>query len=90
MEFTAGYVQFRVFNNERAASALCAGVRVTGCNTEHVSLFKNTIYFIILNYVYIYVFLCMYMHVCACTLGIKKKVSDSLEMELYVLVTCLT
>ncbi|XP_049999069.1 intelectin-1a-like [Alexandromys fortis] len=35
MEFTAGYVQFRVFNNERAANALCAGVKVTGCNTEH-------------------------------------------------------
>ena len=37
-EFVAGFVQFRVFNNERAANALCAGVRVTGCNTEHVSL----------------------------------------------------
>ncbi|XP_040091315.1 intelectin-2-like [Oryx dammah] len=36
-EFVAGFVQFRVFNNERAAHALCAGVRVTGCNTEHVS-----------------------------------------------------
>uniref|UniRef100_A0A8D2BC15 Fibrinogen C-terminal domain-containing protein n=1 Tax=Sciurus vulgaris TaxID=55149 RepID=A0A8D2BC15_SCIVU len=34
-EFVAGFVQFRVFNNERAANALCAGVRVTGCNTEH-------------------------------------------------------
>uniref|UniRef100_A0A8I5U8T5 Fibrinogen C-terminal domain-containing protein n=1 Tax=Pongo abelii TaxID=9601 RepID=A0A8I5U8T5_PONAB len=34
-EFTAGFVQFRVFNNERAANALCAGMRVTGCNTEH-------------------------------------------------------
>lgn len=34
-EFDAGYVQFRVFNNERAANALCAGIRVTGCNTEH-------------------------------------------------------
>jgi hypothetical protein len=38
-EFTAGFVQFRVFNNERAANALCAGVRVTGCNTETVRLF---------------------------------------------------
>uniref|UniRef100_I3M5V2 Intelectin-2-like n=1 Tax=Ictidomys tridecemlineatus TaxID=43179 RepID=I3M5V2_ICTTR len=34
-EFVAGFVQFRVFNKERAANALCAGVRVTGCNTEH-------------------------------------------------------
>ncbi|ERE73749.1 intelectin-1a-like protein [Cricetulus griseus] len=34
-EFTAGYIQFRVFNNERAANALCAGIKVTGCNTEH-------------------------------------------------------
>nr|XP_008262430.2 intelectin-1 [Oryctolagus cuniculus] len=33
-EFVAGFVQFRVFNNERAANALCAGMRVTGCNTE--------------------------------------------------------
>ncbi|XP_015347480.1 intelectin-1a-like [Marmota marmota marmota] len=33
-EFTAGFVQFRVFNNERAANALCAGMKVTGCNTE--------------------------------------------------------
>ncbi|XP_054978142.1 intelectin-1a-like [Sorex araneus] len=34
-EFDAGYIQFRVFNNEGAANALCAGMRVTGCNTEH-------------------------------------------------------
>ncbi|XP_037363912.1 intelectin-2-like [Talpa occidentalis] len=34
-EFVAGFVQFRVFNNERAANALCPGMRVTGCNTEH-------------------------------------------------------
>uniref|UniRef100_A0A2K5L0A5 Intelectin 2 n=1 Tax=Cercocebus atys TaxID=9531 RepID=A0A2K5L0A5_CERAT len=34
-EFVAGFVQFWVFNNERAAKALCAGIRVTGCNTEH-------------------------------------------------------
>ncbi|KAL6093802.1 hypothetical protein STEG23_029857 [Scotinomys teguina] len=33
-EFTAGYIQFRVFNNEGAANALCAGMKVTGCNTE--------------------------------------------------------
>ncbi|XP_053464258.1 intelectin-1-like [Nycticebus coucang] len=37
-QFTAGFVQFRVFNNERAANALCAGMKVTGCDTEHVSL----------------------------------------------------
>ena len=37
-EFVAGFVQFRVFNNEGAANALCAGMRVTGCNTEFVSL----------------------------------------------------
>ncbi|XP_007472158.1 PREDICTED: LOW QUALITY PROTEIN: intelectin 1 (galactofuranose binding) [Lipotes vexillifer] len=36
-EFVAGFVQFRVFNSERAANALCAGMRVTGCNTEHMS-----------------------------------------------------
>uniref|UniRef100_A0A8C9LR03 Intelectin 2 n=1 Tax=Piliocolobus tephrosceles TaxID=591936 RepID=A0A8C9LR03_9PRIM len=34
-EFVAGFVQFWVFNNERAAKALCAGIRVTGFNTEH-------------------------------------------------------
>ncbi|XP_004613968.1 intelectin-1a-like [Sorex araneus] len=33
-EFDPGFIQFRVFNNERAAHALCAGMRVTGCNTE--------------------------------------------------------
>nr|XP_006990665.2 intelectin-1a-like [Peromyscus maniculatus bairdii] len=33
-EFIAGFVQFRVFNNEGAANALCPGMRVTGCNTE--------------------------------------------------------
>ncbi|XP_069835199.1 intelectin-1-like isoform X2 [Dendropsophus ebraccatus] len=34
-EFTAGYVQFRPINTERASLALCAGVKVTGCNAEH-------------------------------------------------------
>ncbi|XP_054828998.1 intelectin-1-like [Eublepharis macularius] len=34
-EFVAGFIQFRVFNREKAAMALCAGVKVTGCNTEH-------------------------------------------------------
>lgn len=33
-EFEAGFIQFRVFNNEKAANALCPGMRVTGCNTE--------------------------------------------------------
>ncbi|XP_067328481.1 intelectin-1-like [Anolis sagrei] len=33
-EFVAGYIQFRVFNNEKAAMALCAGIKATGCNTE--------------------------------------------------------
>ncbi|XP_077310333.1 intelectin-1-like [Lithobates pipiens] len=34
-EFTAGYVQFRAINAERAPLALCAGMKVTGCNAEH-------------------------------------------------------
>uniref|UniRef100_A0A8D0GXX7 Intelectin 1 n=1 Tax=Sphenodon punctatus TaxID=8508 RepID=A0A8D0GXX7_SPHPU len=34
-EFVAGFIQFRVFNQEKAAMALCSGVKVTGCNTEH-------------------------------------------------------
>uniref|UniRef100_A0A8C4WM86 Fibrinogen C-terminal domain-containing protein n=1 Tax=Gopherus evgoodei TaxID=1825980 RepID=A0A8C4WM86_9SAUR len=33
-KFIAGYIQFRVFNNEKAAMALCSGVKVTGCNTK--------------------------------------------------------
>ncbi|XP_053464262.1 intelectin-1-like isoform X1 [Nycticebus coucang] len=45
-EFIAGFVQFRVFNNERAANALCAGMKVTGCNTEHdvVSLTSRSVF----------------------------------------------
>uniref|UniRef100_A0A8B9HNW7 Fibrinogen C-terminal domain-containing protein n=1 Tax=Astyanax mexicanus TaxID=7994 RepID=A0A8B9HNW7_ASTMX len=35
-EFEPGFIAFRVFNNERAAMAICSGVRPTGCNTEHV------------------------------------------------------
>ncbi|KAM4032880.1 intelectin-1-like isoform 1-T2 [Anomaloglossus baeobatrachus] len=35
LEFVPGYVQFRAVNNERAALALCAGVKVTACNPEH-------------------------------------------------------
>ncbi|NP_001082232.1 lectin type 2 precursor [Xenopus laevis] len=34
-EFIAGFVQFRVFNTERAPLALCPGIKVTGCNAEH-------------------------------------------------------
>ncbi|XP_031427195.2 intelectin-like [Clupea harengus] len=33
-EFIPGFVTFRVFNNERAAMAMCSGVR-PGCNPEH-------------------------------------------------------
>ncbi|XP_063285820.1 intelectin-1-like isoform X1 [Pelobates fuscus] len=32
---TPGFVQFRVFNNEKAAIALCAGIKTIGCDTEH-------------------------------------------------------
>ena len=59
-EFVAGFVQFRVFNNERAAHALCAGMRVTGCNTEHVSSGKIPG---LSGRVYVCVCLC----VCVCT-----------------------
>ncbi|XP_074836920.1 intelectin-like protein [Carettochelys insculpta] len=34
-EFVSGYIQFRVFNVEKAPMALCSGLKVTGCNTEH-------------------------------------------------------
>ncbi|KAG9329307.1 hypothetical protein JZ751_005789 [Albula glossodonta] len=34
-EFVPGFITFRVFNTERAAMAICSGVRPTGCNTEH-------------------------------------------------------
>ncbi|XP_073442002.1 intelectin-1-like [Dendrobates tinctorius] len=33
-EFVPGFVQFRAFNYEKAALALCPGVKVTGCNAE--------------------------------------------------------
>ncbi|XP_043099472.1 intelectin-like [Puntigrus tetrazona] len=33
--FTPGFISFRVFNTERAALALCSGVKPTGCHTEH-------------------------------------------------------
>ncbi|XP_067277159.1 intelectin-like [Pseudorasbora parva] len=33
--FMPGFISFRVFNNERAAMALCSGLKPTQCNTEH-------------------------------------------------------
>ncbi|KAJ8372640.1 hypothetical protein AAFF_G00280560 [Aldrovandia affinis] len=35
-EVTPGFITFRVFNYEKAAMAICSGVKPTGCNTEHV------------------------------------------------------
>lgn len=32
---TPGFIQFRVFNNEKAAIALCPGFKTTECNPEH-------------------------------------------------------
>ncbi|XP_068103123.1 intelectin-1-like [Hyperolius riggenbachi] len=37
-EYEAGYVQFRVFNHESAALALCSGIRPNGCNSEHLCI----------------------------------------------------
>lgn len=35
-EYEAGFIAFRPINNERAAMAICSGVKpTTGCNTEH-------------------------------------------------------
>ncbi|XP_030643743.1 intelectin-like [Chanos chanos] len=34
-EFEPGFITFRVFNNERAAMAICSGVKPTGCHSEH-------------------------------------------------------
>ncbi|KAM3824685.1 intelectin-1 isoform 1-T2 [Vipera latastei] len=34
-EFLSGFVQFRVFNHEKAAMALCSGIKLTKCNSEH-------------------------------------------------------
>ncbi|XP_068448010.1 intelectin-like [Clinocottus analis] len=34
-EFEPGFISFRAINNERAAMAICSGVKPTGCNTEH-------------------------------------------------------
>ncbi|XP_041070082.1 intelectin-1a-like [Carcharodon carcharias] len=37
-EFEPGFVQFRVFNNEKAALAMCSGVKYNACNSEHVCI----------------------------------------------------
>ncbi|XP_067847069.1 intelectin-1a-like [Heptranchias perlo] len=37
-EFEPGFVQFRVFNNEKAALAMCSGMKYKGCNPEHVCI----------------------------------------------------
>ncbi|KAE8628981.1 hypothetical protein XENTR_v10000312 [Xenopus tropicalis] len=37
-QFTPGYIQFRPFNNERAALALCPGMKMESCNAEHVCI----------------------------------------------------
>ncbi|KAG8014794.1 Intelectin [Nibea albiflora] len=34
-EFESGFITFRPINNERAAMAICSGIKPTGCNTEH-------------------------------------------------------
>ncbi|XP_042341617.1 intelectin-like [Plectropomus leopardus] len=34
-EFEPGFITFRAINNERAAMAICSGVKPTGCNSEH-------------------------------------------------------
>uniref|UniRef100_UPI00398EB01C intelectin-1a-like n=1 Tax=Pristiophorus japonicus TaxID=55135 RepID=UPI00398EB01C len=34
-EFEPGFVQFRVFNNEKAALAMCSGMKTKGCDSEH-------------------------------------------------------
>ncbi|XP_073764649.1 intelectin-like [Danio rerio] len=36
--FAPGYITFRVFNTEKAALALCSGVKPTGCNSEHICI----------------------------------------------------
>ncbi len=35
--FEPGFITFRVFNTEKAAMAICSGIKPTGCHTEHVS-----------------------------------------------------
>ncbi|XP_059215722.1 intelectin-like isoform X1 [Centropristis striata] len=34
-EFEPGFITFRAINNERAAMAICSGVKPTGCHNEH-------------------------------------------------------
>ncbi|KAM8921399.1 intelectin-1-like [Pelodytes ibericus] len=34
-QFVAGYIQFRVLNNEKACQALCPGMKMIGCDSEH-------------------------------------------------------
>ncbi|XP_067256857.1 intelectin-like [Chanodichthys erythropterus] len=34
-QFEPGFITFRVFNNEKAAMALCSAVKPTGCDTEY-------------------------------------------------------
>ncbi|XP_056401305.1 intelectin-1a-like [Hyla sarda] len=34
-QYITGYIHFRVFNYEKAALALCPGMKAVGCNTEH-------------------------------------------------------
>lgn len=33
--FEPGFITFRVFNTEKAAMAICSGIKPTGCHTEH-------------------------------------------------------
>ncbi|XP_048369503.1 intelectin-1-like isoform X1 [Sphaerodactylus townsendi] len=39
--FEPGFIQFRVFNNEKASMALCAGVKVIGCNTTDLCWWRR-------------------------------------------------
>ncbi|XP_063296354.1 intelectin-1-like [Pelobates fuscus] len=34
-QFIAGFIQFRVFNHESSVQALCPGMKVIGCDSEH-------------------------------------------------------
>uniref|UniRef100_A0A4W5LZ46 Uncharacterized protein n=1 Tax=Hucho hucho TaxID=62062 RepID=A0A4W5LZ46_9TELE len=36
--FKPGVITFRAINNERAAMAICSGVKPTGCNSEHYGI----------------------------------------------------
>lgn len=39
-DFESGFITFRVFNDDRAAMAMCSGVKPTECNPQHVSHFS--------------------------------------------------